>query len=84
MRNQTPYLVYLDFLITIIGAFAIYSTNYIAYTNIVPIFETIYGIVIVTRGFVPLLLHREQLFQEVAICPPLLSILNDNASSTPQ
>ncbi len=63
MRDQTPYLVYLDFLITIIGAFAIYSTNFIAYTNAVPIFGTIYGIVIVTRGFVPLLLHSERLFK---------------------
>ena len=65
MRNQTPYLVYLDFLITIIGAFAIYSTNYIAYTNAVPIFGTIYGIIIVTRGFFPLLLHSEQLFKKL-------------------
>lgn len=63
MRNQTPYLVYLDFLITIIGAFAIYSTNYIAYTNAAPIFGTIYGIIIVTRGFIPLLLHSEGLFK---------------------
>ena len=63
MRNQTLYLVYLDFLVTIIGAFAIYSTNYIAYTNIVPIFGTIYGIVIITRGFMPLLLHSERLFK---------------------
>ena len=63
MRNQTPYLVYLDFLITIIGAFAIYSTNYIAYATAVPIFGTIYGIVIVTRGFIPLLLHSERLFR---------------------
>ncbi|MEB3756735.1 MAG: hypothetical protein GSR79_07770 [Desulfurococcales archaeon] len=63
MRNQTPYLVYLDFLITIIGAFAIYSTNFIAYANAVPVFGTIYGIVIVTRGFVPLLLHSERLFK---------------------
>jgi len=65
MRDQTPYLVYLDFLITIIGAFVIYSTNYIAYTNAVPIFGTIYGIVIVTRGFLPLLLHSEQLFKKL-------------------
>ena len=65
MESQTPYLVYLDFLITIIGAFAIYSTNYIAYTNTVPIFGTIYGIVIVTRGFMPLLLHSEQLFKKL-------------------
>jgi len=63
MRNQTSYLVYLDFLITIIGAFAVYSTNFIAYTNAVPIFGAIYGIVIVTRGFVPLLLHSERLFK---------------------
>ena len=65
MRDQTPYLVYLDFLITIIGAFAIYSTNYIAYTNAVSIFGTIYGIIIVTRGFIPLLLHSEQLFKKL-------------------
>jgi len=64
-KDQTPYLVYLDFLITIIGAFAIYSTNYIAYTNTVPIFGTIYGIVIVTRGFMPLLLHSELLFKKL-------------------
>ncbi len=63
MRNQTPYLVYLDFLITIVGAFAIYSTNFIAYSNAVPIFGAIYGIVIVLRGFVPLLLHSERLFK---------------------
>ncbi len=63
MRDQTPYLVYLDFLITIIGAFAIYSTNYIAYTDAAPLFGTIYGIVIVTRGFIPLLLHSERLFK---------------------
>jgi len=63
MRNQTPYLVYLDFLTTIIGAFAIYSTNYIAYTNAAPIFGTIYGIIIVTRGFISLLLHSEGLFK---------------------
>ena len=63
VRNQTPYLVYLDFLITIVGAFAIYSTNFIAYTNAVPIFGTIYGIVILTRGFAPLLLHNERLFK---------------------
>jgi len=65
MRNQTPYLVYLDFLITIIGAFAIYSTNYIAYANTIPIFGTIYGIVIATRGFMPLLLHSELLFKKL-------------------
>jgi len=63
MRNLTPHLVYLDFLVTIIGAFAIYSTNYIAYTNTAPVFGTIYGIVIVTRGFMPLLLHSERLFK---------------------
>ncbi|MEB2792770.1 MAG: hypothetical protein G5Z42_07100 [Caldisphaeraceae archaeon] len=63
MKNQTPYLAYLDFLITIIGAFAIYSTNFIAYTNAVPIFGTIYGIVIATRGFAPLLIHSERLFK---------------------
>ncbi len=63
MGDQTPYLVYLDFLITIMGAFAIYSTNYIAYTNTVPIFGTIYGFIIVTRGFAPLLLHSERLFK---------------------
>jgi len=62
-RNLAPYLVYLDFLITIIGAFAVYSTNYIAYTSAAPIFGTIYGIVIVTRGFMPLLLHSERLFR---------------------
>jgi len=65
MRDQTPYLVYLDFLITIIGAFVIYSTNYIAYTNAVSIFGTIYGIIIVTRGFIPLLLHSELLFKKL-------------------
>ncbi|MCE4614044.1 MAG: hypothetical protein F7B60_00730 [Desulfurococcales archaeon] len=63
MGNQTIYLVYLDFLITIIGAFAIYSTNFIAYTNTVFIFGTIYGIVIVTRGFMPLLIYSERLFK---------------------
>ena len=63
MRDQTPYLVYLDFLVTIIGAFAIYSTNFIAYSNAVPIFGAIYGIVVVTRGFVPLVLHSERLFK---------------------
>ncbi len=63
MRDQSPGLVYLDFLITIIGAFAIYSTNFLAYTNAAPVFGTIYGIVIVTRGFVPLLLHSERLFK---------------------
>jgi len=46
-------------------AFAIYSTNYIAYANTVPIFGTIYGIVIVTRGFIPLLLHSELLFKKL-------------------
>ena len=63
MRDQTPYLVYLDFLITVVGAFAIYSTNFIAYTNAVPIFGTIYGIIILTRGLAPLVLHDERLFR---------------------
>lgn len=63
MRDQTLYLVYLDFLITVVGAFAIYSTNFIAYTNAVPIFGTIYGIIILTRGLAPLVLHDERLFR---------------------
>jgi hypothetical protein len=65
MRDQTPYLVYLDTLITMIGAFAIYSTNFLAYTNTVPILGTIYGIVIVTRGLLPLILHDERLFKRL-------------------
>jgi hypothetical protein len=48
-----------------IGAFAIYSTNFIAYTNTTPIFGTIYGIVIVTRGLFPLILHDERLFRRL-------------------
>ena len=63
LRNQTPSLVYLDFLVTIIGAFAIYSTNFIAYNSAAPVFGTIYGAVIVMRGFIPLLLHNERLFK---------------------
>jgi len=63
--NQTPYLIYLDFLITIIGAFAIYSMNFIAYLNLVPIFGTIYGIIIVIRGFITLLFHNERLFKRL-------------------
>jgi uncharacterized membrane protein len=46
-----------------IGAFAIYSTNFIAYTNATPILGTIYGIIIVTRGLFPLFLHNERLFR---------------------
>jgi len=63
MRDLTLYLVYLDALLTMIGAFAIYSTNFIAYTNATPILGTIYGIIIVTRGLFPLLLHNERLFR---------------------
>ena len=63
MRDQTPGLVYLDFLVTIIGAFAIYSTNFIAYNSAAPVFGTIYGAVIVMRGLIPLLLHSERLFK---------------------
>ncbi|MEB2837344.1 MAG: hypothetical protein GSR80_001386 [Desulfurococcales archaeon] len=76
MRDQTPYLVYLDFIVTIIGAFAIYSTNFIAYTNAVPIFGTIYGIVVVTRGFAPLVLHSERLFKALPFAHLLFLFLS--------
>jgi len=64
MRDRTPHLVvYLDTLLTTIGAFATYSTNFIAYTNTVPIFGTIYGIVIIIRGLLVLVLYDERLFR---------------------
>ena len=67
MRNQQPYLVFLDFFITMIGAFAIYSTNFIAYSNSIPIIGSLYGISIVIRGFLPLLVHKNWLFRNLPI-----------------
>ena len=62
-RDLTAYIVYLDFLLTVVGAFAIYSTNFIAYNESSPVFGTVYGVVIALRGLLPLFLHDERLFR---------------------
>ena len=67
MRNQGPYLVFLDFFVTMIGAFAVYSTNFIAFSNAIPILGSVYGISIVIRGFLPLLLPKKWLFKNLPI-----------------
>jgi hypothetical protein len=63
MRNQQLYLAFLDFFITMIGAFAICSTSFIAYSNSIPIIGGLYGIAIVMRGFLPLFVHKSWLFK---------------------
>ncbi len=67
MRTQIPYLVFLDFFVTMIGSFAIYSTNFIAVSNVIPILGSLYGISIVIRGFLPILLPKKWLFNNLPI-----------------
>ena len=57
----------LIFFVTMIGAFAVYSTNFIAFSNAIPILGSLYGVSIVIRDFLPLLLPKKWLFKNLPI-----------------
>ena len=65
----------LIFFVTRIGAFAVYSTNFIAFSKAIPIQGSVHGISILIRGFLPLVLPKKWLFRNLPIFHMVFSAL---------